>query len=185
MTIDRRQIPNLITIGRLACMGPFLYLYSRDAPGASWDTAVLVLFMALSDVLDGFLARRYHWQTNLGRVLDPVADRVFFLFLVGALLLFGKLPWWAVVPLIVRDGVMLAGAAVLLFAYGEKPQIMRGGKLANVILISGIQFLIIDLDTVGYWVYGIGATLYVVSGGRYIWREYVRWRRNRVAAAAG
>ena len=65
-------------------------------------------------MLDGWLARRYRWQSDLGRVLDPVADRVLFLFLVGALLLFGVLPWWAVVPLIVRDGLMLAGAALML-----------------------------------------------------------------------
>jgi cardiolipin synthase (CMP-forming) len=180
--MTRRDVPNAITIGRLCAMPLFLWLYSQDAPGASWPTAILVLILALSDVVDGRLARRYDWQTDLGRVLDPVADRVFFLFLVGALLLFGTLPWWAVVPLIVRDSLMLAGAAVLLFKYKKKPQIMTGGRAANVILISGIQFFIIDLRTVAWIVYAVGATLYVVTGFRYIWREYSRWRRERRGA---
>ncbi len=48
-----------------------------------------MLVLALSDVLDGWLARRYDWQTDLGRVLDPVTDRLLFLVLVAALLLFG------------------------------------------------------------------------------------------------
>ena len=178
--MSRRMIPNAITIARLCALPAFLWMYGRDAPGASWDSAILVLVLALSDVLDGWLARRYRWQSDLGRVLDPVADRVFFLFLVGALLLFGTLPWWAVVPLILRDGLMLAGAALMLFRYHIKPSVMRGGKAANFILVCGIQFFIIDVRSVGWVVYSVGAVLYVVSGCRYIWREYMRWRRERL-----
>ena len=179
------MIPNSITIARLCCLPVFLWLYSRDAPGASWPTAWLVLVLALADVLDGWLARRYRWQTDFGRIVDPVADRVFFLFLVGAMLLFGVLPWWAVVPLIVRDGLMLAGAALMFFHYHEKPSIMRGGKAANIILVAGLEFFIIDLRGVGWVLYAAGATLYVVTGFRYIWREYVRWRRERAPASQG
>jgi len=178
------MIPNAITIARLCALPVFVYLYSRDAPGASWDTAVLVLVLALSDVLDGFLARRYGWQSDLGRVLDPVADRVFFLFLVGALLLFGTLPWWAVVPLIVRDGLMLAGAALMLFRYHEKPSVMKGGKAANFILVCGIQFFIIDVRTIGWIVYSVGAVLYLVTGFRYIWREFNDRRRSHTTVQA-
>jgi len=174
------MIPNAITIARLCALPVFVWMYGRDAPGASWDTAILVLVLGLSDLLDGWLARRYHWQSDLGRVLDPVADRVFFLFLVGALLLFGTLPWWAVVPLIVRDGLMLAGAAVMLFHAHESPRVMRGGKAANVILAAGIEFFIIDARTLGWIVYGVGALLYLVSGFRYIWREYRRSRTARL-----
>ena len=174
------MIPNAITITRLCALPVFVYLYGRDAPGASWDTAILVLVLGLSDLLDGWLARRYHWQSDVGRVLDPVADRVFFLFLVGALLLFGTLPWWAVVPLIVRDGLMLAGAAVMLFRSHQGPSVMRGGKAANVILVCGIELFIIDARTAGWIVYAVGALLYLVSGFRYIWREYRRWRQTRL-----
>jgi cardiolipin synthase (CMP-forming) len=178
------MIPNAITIARLCTLPVFLWVYSLRAPQASWAAAIIVLVLALSDVLDGWLARRYHWQSDLGRVLDPVADRVLFLFLVGALLLFGVLPWWAVVPLIVRDGLMLAGAALMLIHYHEKPSIMRGGKLANFTLVCGIEFFIIDVRSVAWVVYGIGATLYVVTGFRYIWREFLRWKRSRPSAPA-
>ena len=138
------MIPNAITVARLCALPVFVWLYSLSAPGASWPAAILVLVVALSDVLDGWLARRYQWQSDLGRVLDPVTDRVLFLFLAGALLVFGALPWWAVVPLIVRDTLMLAGAALMLFHYHEKPRIMRGGRFANITLICGIEFFLID-----------------------------------------
>ena len=173
----RQLIPNAITIGRLCFLPAFVWVYSRQAPGASWAAAAIVLVLALSDVLDGWLARRYGWQSDLGRVLDPIADRVLFLVLVGALALFGTVPWWAVAPLVVRDGLMLAGAALMLFSRRQKPTIMRGGKLANFILVCGIQFFIIDVRVVAWPVYGVGATLYLVSGFRYIWREFANGQR--------
>ena len=179
--MTRRMIPNAITIARLCALPVFLWLYGLSAPAASWPAAVLVLVVSLSDVLDGWLARRYHWQSDLGSVLDPVADRILFLVLVGALLLFGVLPWWAVVPLIVRDGLMLAGAALMLFHYREKPRIMRGGRLANLTLVCGIEFFIIDVRELAWPVYVAGAALYLVTGFRYIWRESVR-RRDRAAS---
>jgi cardiolipin synthase len=178
------MIPNAITIARLSCLPLFLWVYSLRAPAASWPAAIIVLVLALSDVLDGWLARRYGWQTELGRVLDPVTDRILFLFLTGSLLLFGVLPWWAVVPLIVRDALMLAGSALMLFQFNEKPRIMRGGRLANFTLVCGIEFFMIDARRIAWPVYCVGATLYLVAGFRYIWREVLRWRQARPSSAA-
>jgi len=172
--MSRRSIPNAITITRLCAIPVFFWLYGQDAPAASWPTAILVLVMALSDVLDGFLARRFGWQTELGRALDPIADRILFISLVSALLVFGVLPWWAVAPVVVRDAVMLAGAAELYRHTGEKPRIMRGGKAANVVLVCGIQFFIVDWRALGWVVYAIGAAMYVVTGFRYVFREWHR-----------
>jgi cardiolipin synthase (CMP-forming) len=179
--MSRHSIPNMITIARLCAIPLFLWVYAQDAPGASWAAATLLLVMALSDVLDGFLARRFGWQTELGRALDPIADRVLFICLVSALLYFGVLPWWAVLPVVLRDAAMLAGSAEVYRRFGEKPEIMRGGKLANVILVCGIQFFIIDVRLVGWIVYLAGATLYVVTGARYAWRE---WHRLSLRGAA-
>ena len=55
--MSRRMIPNAITIGRLCALPLFLWVYSLQAPGASWPAAIIVLVLALSDVLDGWLAR--------------------------------------------------------------------------------------------------------------------------------
>lgn len=183
--MSRRDIPNAITVGRLCALPVFVWLYSLDAPAASWPAAWLLLAMALSDILDGWLARRFGWQTDLGRALDPVADRVLVLVVVGTLLLFGTLPWWAVLPLILRDAVLLAGAALLYFVYKDWPQIMRGGRAANFILICGIEFVIISLDLVGWIVYGVGAGLYVLTGVSYTWREFARWRSGRLVRHGG
>jgi len=178
------MIPNAITIGRLCALPVFLWLYSLRAPAPSWPTALFVCALAATDVLDGWLARRYRWQSQLGRVLDPVADRIVYLFLVGALLLFGVLPWWAVVPLIVRDGLMLAGAALMLFRYHERPSILRSGRLANLTLFCGIELFIVGARAVAWPVYAVGGTLYLVAGFGYVWRQFGRWRRARPSSAA-
>jgi cardiolipin synthase len=177
------MIPNAITVARLCALPVVVWLYGLRAPHASLATAVLVLVLAASDVLDGWLARRFRWQTELGRVLDPVTDRILFLSLVGALLLFGALPWWAVVPLIVRDGLMLAGAALMLFHYRERPRILRGGRLANFTLFCGIELFIVGAREVAWPVYTVGATLYLLTGFGYIWRQFGRWRRARPSSA--
>lgn len=177
------MIPNALTVARLCALPVFLWLYSLRAPQASWPTAIFVLALATTDVLDGWLARRFRWQTQLGRVLDPVTDRIAFLFLVGALLLFGALPWWAVVPLIVRDGLMLAGAALMLFHYRERPCILRGGRLANFTLFCGIELFIVGLRGAAWPVYAAGAALYLATGFGYVWRQFGRWRRARPSSA--
>jgi CDP-diacylglycerol--glycerol-3-phosphate 3-phosphatidyltransferase len=176
--MSRRMIPNLITAARLALLPVFVLLYSLDAPGASWPAAILVLVMALSDILDGWLARRYGWQSSVGKALDPITDRLFFVVLVATLLYFDKLPLWAVLPVVLRDVVMVTGGILLTYAYHQIPAIMRGGRAANVVLISGVQFLIIDADLLGHVVYAVGAIMYVVAGLRYVWREWLRWRRS-------
>jgi cardiolipin synthase len=181
--MSRRMIPNAITVARLCALPLFLWLYSLRAPHASWPAAALVFVLAGTDVLDGWLARRCGWQSELGRVLDPVVDRIAYLFLVGALLLFGVVPWWAVVPLIVRDGLMLAGAALMLFHYREGPSILRGGRLANFTLFCGIELFILGLRVAAWPVYAVGAALYLATGFGYIWRQFGRGRRARPSSA--
>ena len=182
--MSRRNLPNAITIARLCSLPFVVWVYSLDAPGASWPTAVLVLVIALSDVADGYLARRYDWVTDVGRVLDPVADRLLFIVLVGMLLAFGTLPWWAIVPVVARDVVLLLGAGIMLVTRGQKPEILRGGRIANIVLISGVQFFIIDVRTVGWIVYSVGAVMYVVTGCWYIGRQARRWWRGRPSVTA-
>ncbi len=120
-----RHVPNILTVARLLALPFFVWTYALDAPGAAWTTAWIVLFMALSDVPDGLIARKYHVQSEFGRWVDPIVDRLFFFTLVAMLWYFGTLPWWAVLPLLIRDGIILAAdrpvAAVLPRGPADQP----------------------------------------------------------------
>jgi CDP-diacylglycerol--glycerol-3-phosphate 3-phosphatidyltransferase len=176
-----RFVPNALTVLRLCALPLVVYLYSRGAPGASWSTAVLILFAALSDVADGYIARRYHVQSEFGRWVDPVVDRAFFFVIIAMLWYFGTLPWLAVVPLLIRDGIILALALPMRAYTTQKPQITRWSKLGNFVLICALQWFIVDIRVLGWAFYAVGATLYIASG---LWYGYkvVAWvRRGRGA----
>ena len=167
-----RFVPNVITLGRMACLPLFVVLFVTETPGAAWGAATLVLIAALSDVADGWIARRFGVTSRFGKIVDPLVDRSFYIVILSTLLLTGTLPWWAVVPLIVRDAVLLIGAAVMWHERGQPPLgIERLGKLANFILICGIQWFIIDVRLVGWVNYTVGAVLYVATGVAYFVRE--------------
>ena len=125
-----RHVPNILTVARLAALPFAVWTYGLFAPGAAWTTAWIVLFAALSDVADGLIARRYHVQSEFGRWVDPIVDRLFFFTLVAMLWYFHTLPWWAVLPLLVRDGIILL-LAIPTRRYTEQgPQISRWRRTA-------------------------------------------------------
>ena len=139
-----------------------------------------MLFAALSDVADGIVARRLQVQSEFGVWVDPIVDRLFFFTLLGMLLYYDTLPWWVVVPLLVRDGLILLLAAPAR-RYADRPEISRWGKLANFILMGGILWFMIDVRAMGWaWVL-IGGALYVGSGLLYLYRALLYLRKMKTA----
>jgi CDP-diacylglycerol--glycerol-3-phosphate 3-phosphatidyltransferase len=171
-----RQIPNALTVIRLCCLPVFVILYAPDAPHAAWPAAAVVFFGALTDTADGFIARRYHFETEFGRVLDPFVDRAAFATLLITMLAFGTLPWWAVVPIVFRDVIMLLGGAALMRFRNERPRVMRRGKFANLVLVLGILFFVIGVRSVGWVVYAVGGAMYLWVGVLYVLRALREYR---------
>ncbi len=179
-----RYVPNALTVLRLCALPVIVYLYSRDAPGASWATAIVVLIAALSDVADGYIARHYQVQSEFGRWVDPIVDRAFFFTIVAMLWYFGTLPWPAVVPLLVRDGLILALAVPTRVYTTKGPEISRWGKASNFVLICALQWFIVDLRALGWSFFAVGATLYIASGLWYGYKVLVYLRAARRGGAA-
>ncbi len=176
-----RNIPNALTVLRVLLLPVIWWLYAQDVPGASYATAWVVLFAALSDIADGILARRLEAQSEFGRWVDPVVDRIFFFTLLAMLWYYDTLPWWAVVPLLLRDGIMLIGAIPVRKYTDQAPQVSRWGRGANLALICAIQWFIIDLRGIGWAFYAVGATLYLGSALLYLVRGIAILRRMRAA----
>jgi CDP-diacylglycerol--glycerol-3-phosphate 3-phosphatidyltransferase len=183
-----RYIPNALTVLRLFALPVIVYLYSLDVPGSSWTTAIVILFAALSDVADGVIARKYHVQSEFGRWVDPIVDRAFFFTIVAMLWYFGTLPWLAVVPLLIRDGIILVLAIPTRVYTTKGPEISRWGKASNFILICALQWFIVDLRVLGWAFFAVGATLYIASGLWYGYKVFAYLRRagpGDGAAASG
>lgn len=169
-------MPNGLTLFRLACLPVFFWLYGTEAPGLAWKSAIVMFIAAWSDVADGYIARRYHATSELGRVLDPFADRAFFLTVFIAYVYYGTMPWWTVLPVVLRDAAMLVAGALIFGRAKEQPRVLPIGRWANFVLAWSVGFFMIAVRVVAWPLYVLGATLYVVSGALYF-RRHLRERR--------
>src|SRR5918992_155970 len=89
------QLPNALTILRLALIPVFVVLVLRSDHGYSWPAAIVFAVAGITDQVDGFLARRWHVESAFGKVADPLADRLMIDAAVIALFLHDRLPWLA------------------------------------------------------------------------------------------
>jgi cardiolipin synthase (CMP-forming) len=105
-------LPNVVTIVRLSCLPLFLWLLfgQEDRAAAAWLLAAL----GATDWVDGYLARHMHQVSELGKILDPVADRLLFLVGAGGIMIDGSVPLWFAVTVLVRE--VLVGATTLVLA---------------------------------------------------------------------
>jgi cardiolipin synthase len=110
-------LPNLITLIRLSCLPLFLWLLfgAEDRAAAAWLLAAL----GATDWVDGYLARHMHQVSDVGKVLDPVADRLLFFVGGGAILIDGAVPTWFAVTVLVRE-LLVGGATLALAALGAR-----------------------------------------------------------------
>jgi cardiolipin synthase len=132
-------VPNAISLARILMIPVFVALLLNDGT----ERAGLLLFavVAASDWVDGYVARRTGQVTELGKVLDPTADRLAIAAGLIALAIDGAVPLWAVLLVVVRDGVVLAAGVALLVAKGKRIDVRYLGKVATFTLMVSIVLL--------------------------------------------
>ncbi len=160
------NIPNALAVLRLV-LTPFVVLRIL---AVDFETALWLLALAgLTDALDGFLARRFNWQTRVGLFLDPIADKTLLGATYLALGAAGALPWWLVGLVFGRDLLLLGLTGVLMLFAGERsfpPSIWGKGSTALQI-VTGLWALIAWVPEL---LLGITAAATAWSGLHYIWR---------------
>jgi cardiolipin synthase (CMP-forming) len=110
-------LPNLITLARLACLPVFLWLlFGKENRAAA---AALLAVLGITDWVDGYLARHLGQVSELGKILDPIADRLLFIVGAGGILIDGSVPTWFAVIVLVRE-TLVGGATLLLAALGAR-----------------------------------------------------------------
>ena len=110
-------VPNLISVARLCCLPLYLWLlFGRDSRVAA---ALLLAFLGVTDWVDGWIARRFGQVSELGKVLDPTADRLLFLVGVGAMVVDGAVPLWFAWAVLVREA-LVSVVLVVLWLVGMK-----------------------------------------------------------------
>jgi cardiolipin synthase (CMP-forming) len=171
--VKARDLPNIITFVRFLLVPPvvLLLLYRR------YDAALLVFALAgFSDAIDGYLAKRYHWTSRLGALLDPLADKLMLVSAFVTLAWLGLIPIWLVGLIILRDVVIVTGAIVYNMRIEKleaAPSVVsKLNTLAQILLVLAVMFsqAIRELPSIGMdaLIYGVLLTT-LWSGLDYVW----------------
>jgi CDP-diacylglycerol--glycerol-3-phosphate 3-phosphatidyltransferase len=166
-----RQIPNALTIVRFAAVPVFAVAFLNAGDGAAWGAGVIFGAAAITDQIDGWLARRWHVESQFGRVADPLADRL--MISVAAVLLWydGRLPWPGALLVLLRDVILVVGYK-LLAPRGVTVEVTMLGKVATWILYLGLALLIVTDEGTEWplWIFWLGVALALGAGAQYVAR---------------
>ncbi|QSA99039.1 CDP-alcohol phosphatidyltransferase family protein [Methylococcus sp. EFPC2] len=177
-----RHIPNIISVLRVLLVYPVAHYMLNGR----YELALSLFIVAgVSDGLDGFLAKHYHWQSKLGSLLDPLADKLLLLtcFILGAHL--GLLPVWVTAAVVARDVVILGGAIayyLLLHPFEGRPHwTSKLNTFLQLVLIVAVLFehgvaplpplLLSTLTCLVLATTALSGIIYVLIWGRSYWRE--------------
>lgn len=167
-------VPNALSVLRLLLVPVFLVLLVQ---GQDLLALATLAFSGVTDLLDGWIARRFDQVTKLGRQLDPAADRLYILAALIGLAARGLIPWWLLIVVFARD-LLLVGLAVVLHRSGTGVlPVTRVGKWGTALLFVGLPVLMLGqafpavamIATPLGWVSAIaGAVLYWWAGVLYL-----------------
>jgi cardiolipin synthase (CMP-forming) len=170
-------IPNVICVLRMALAVPIVWLLAEGQYGA---TLILFAIAAVSDALDGYLAKTFDWATELGKVLDPVADKLLLVSVFITLTWLGLVPLWLAAVAVARDVIIGVGAWVYKELFG--PVEGRPTMPSKLNTLVQLLFVIAVVGRAAYpvvpeWLIvslgGLTLVTTVVSGADYI-AIYVR-----------
>jgi CDP-diacylglycerol--glycerol-3-phosphate 3-phosphatidyltransferase len=163
------QLPNALTIARLGLIPVFVVLMVRAGHDPSWPAGIVFGIAGITDQIDGFLARRWHVESQFGRIADPLADRLMIDAAVILLAVYDRLPWVGLAVIIGRDLLLLAGSRVLA-PRGIEIEVNAVGKAATWLLYAGIAFRIVTHSSTQWplYVFWAGLVLAVVAAVFYI-----------------
>ena len=157
------QLPNALTLVRLALIPVFVALVLSSDQGHSWPAAIVFGAAAITDQIDGFLARRWRVESQFGKVADPLADRLMIDAAVILLWHADRLPWVAlVIP--ARDVALIAGYQ-LVVERGYELAVNVTGKAATWLLYASLAFVMVthDGDEWPLWIFWAGVAIAAVS----------------------
>lgn len=167
-------LPNAISLLRIVLIAPILLSIINGDYGLA-----LLLFVIAggSDGIDGYLAVRYNWQTRIGALLDPIADKLLVMGMFVTFAFLGLIPVWLTVIVILRDAVIFVGAVA--YNYLIEPVQGEPSRISKLNTALQLLFLLFVLSRAGFnWpdaitITVLGASILVtvvISGIDYVWR---------------
>ncbi|MCF0232078.1 MAG: CDP-alcohol phosphatidyltransferase family protein [Enterococcus sp.] len=151
-------VPNLISFIRLLCIPVFVIVlfYGNDIVAC-----FLYSLIALTDFVDGLVARKTNSVSRLGKILDPAVDSLLMIAAIVSLFILGRLPLWIFLFIVIRYAVLLIGGGVLLKIFNVRVDVLYIGKIGSAFLCLGVAWLILNMPVIC----GLGIVPYKIFPG--------------------
>lgn len=134
------NVPNALTVLRILLIGPFVYFFMN---GNIWAAMVCLVLSGLSDMFDGMIARRFNQFTELGKMLDPAADKLTQVTIVICIAVYYPVLIPLLAIFVVKELLMLIGAAYLVFKVKKRPSASKWyGKGATVMFYISVTVIV-------------------------------------------
>ncbi len=179
-----KNIPNQLTMSRILLVFAFVILANFDdgtnrnaiqvsaqtAHICHWVAYILAIIGGVTDLFDGYLARKYHWESDFGRLIDPLADKLFVMATFAMMVDYQYMPAWILIVILGRE-FMVTGLRTLATAKGIVISADRWGKLKTASQMATLAFggaawvgLLPDIRIAGTgWHYAWMTALYIVA----------------------
>lgn len=183
MIVNLKEIytkSNLLSLFRLLLAIPFWFLLDHfDSMTIRYVTFGLCLFASVTDILDGYLARKFNEVTEFGKIIDPLADKVAVGIIIVKLFVIGEIPLYYFIFIIGRDVLIFFGGLYVAKKIGKVLPSNILGKITVINIGIVILLLILDFDRTNYiylFLYGMSIILIFVSFFMYVIRalEFLR-----------
>lgn len=142
MAEDALNIPNLLTMARVVMIPVFLYFLAKDTPKDGFWAAIIFTIAAITDMLDGYLARKLDIVSVLGKFLDPLADKLIVMAALVWMVPMGRVPAWVVVVLLARE-ISVTGLRSVASSEGVVISAGAEGKVKTALQMIGIIALVL------------------------------------------
>jgi len=180
------NVPNLITLVRLALVPVTAWLLWRGLYGPA---LIVFLAVAVSDFLDGVIARAFNQASALGATLDPIADKLNMFIATVILAVHGLLPVWLALAIVLRDVIIVSGAAAYRYAVGHVDITVTRLSKVNTFIEFGVLLLVmahaagwVDASRWLFPAFVLTFATVLGSGGQYVWVWGWKAFRKRRAA---
>jgi CDP-diacylglycerol---glycerol-3-phosphate 3-phosphatidyltransferase len=180
---DALNLPNMLTMGRIVAIPLVLVLLDRGGPKDCFWAAIIFAAAAITDFLDGYLARTRGLESVLGKFMDPLADKLIVMASLVWMVPMGRIAPWVVVLLLARD-ISITGLRTIAASEGVVIAAGEGGKAKTALQLVGILMLmigypyrfdffifdlgVVDLVNIGRWLIYVSLVYSLASAVQYV-----------------
>lgn len=145
------SIPNIISIIRILLVPVFCVMYFT--PGMKTASLIILIASGLSDLVDGYIARKFNQITDLGKVLDPIADKLFHMSTIACLCIDGVVGYWLLLIVVAKELFMICGGVIL---YKKTKAVIASkwyGKLSSSLFFSAFVLSFVPVENTAYTIF--------------------------------